>query len=200
MSEPYEIIVAPYDVYVAPTGTPFPAIDVAPAAPWVVLGTKGSLNQGEDGVTVTHEQNIEVYRPNGSTGPIKASRTEEGLMIAISLWDVSLEQYQHALNSNQIAQTPAAAGVAGSRAMGLSRGVDVTLRSLLIRGVSPYGDGFNMQYEVPFAFEGGSPEVPFTKGSPATLALQWTALVDPAASSPDERFGRLIAQDAAALP
>jgi hypothetical protein len=61
-------------------------------------------------------------------------------------------------------------------------------------GVSPYGDGWNLQYEVPIAFQTGEPEVIYRKDEPAGLALEWTAIIDPSAVSADERFGRLVAQ------
>jgi len=72
--------------------------------------------------------------------------------------------------------------------------------ALLVRGnVSGYGDGFKSQYEIPVCFQSGSPEPVYTKGEPAGLALEFTALEDPAAATPDMRFGRLVMQHQAAL-
>ena len=50
------------------------------------------------------------------------------------------------------------------------------------------------------AFEGFhaavSFELAFTKGDPAGVVMEFTALVDPNASSADEKFGRYVAQTA----
>jgi len=148
--------------------------------------------------TVTHEQNIETYIPNGATGPIKASRTEERLQLALTLWDITLEQYQLALNGNTVTTVAAGSGAPGYKWIGMSRNSDGQLIALMLKGVSPYDDSMSMQYQVPFAYHMGSPEVAYQKGVPAGLALEFGVLVDPAAATPAERFGRIVAQDAAA--
>lgn len=200
MPAPFEIIAAPFTLYVAPTGTAFPAIDAAPGVAWTKVGTSGDLNYTEDGVTVQHSQSVELWRALGSTGARKAFRTEEGLTISLTLADLSLEQYQLALNGNAITDTAAALNTAGVRKIGLSRGREVKQYALLVRGgESPYGEDFALQYEVPVAVESGEPEVVARKGEPAALALTFQALEDPNAASATERFGRLLAQDAIAL-
>src|SRR3546814_5012065 len=52
---------------------------------------------------------------------------------------------------------------------------------------------------VPRCYQSGSASPVFNKGVPAGIALQWAALEDLDATSDDERFGRLVAQTAAAL-
>lgn len=199
---PYEIVAAPFWAYVAPVGTAFPDIDEDPSVSWTLIGTSGPLNYDESGVSVKASQKTDVWRALGSTGPRKAFRTEEELKISLKLADVSLEQYSQALNGNTVSTVAAAGPAAGYKSIGLSRGLEVRQYALLIRGndVSPYGTGttedWNMQYEVPRAFQSGDPDVVYTKGKPAELALEWTALEDTAATSDDERFGRLIAQNA----
>lgn len=192
--EPYEIIGAPLTLWLAPVGTAFPLIDAAPAAEWIKVGTSGDLNYSDDGVTVTHNQTFSQARPAGSIGPRKAWRTEENLMIALTLWDLTLEQYATALNNATVATTAAAAGTAGYKKIGLSQGEDVAFLALLARGVSPYGDGFNAQYEVPRCYQSGNPNPVFKKGVPAGLALEFTAFEDATAATAAERFGRLVAQ------
>ena len=197
--QPFEIIAAPFKVYVAPVGESFHAIDAdPPGGNWTLLGTSGDLNYSDDGVTITHEQTIEQFRPLGSTGAIKASRTEESLMIGLTLWDVSLEQYRRALNDNAVSQTAAGSGTAGFREVNLYRGRSVATMALLVRGPSPYDEAFRMQYEVPRVFENASPEVVYQKGEPAAIELEFAALIDLNAASEAERFGRIVAQDAAA--
>jgi hypothetical protein len=81
----------------------------------------------------------------------------------------------------------------------MSRGFSVATVALLVRGPSPYGDLMNLQFEVPRAAQTGNPQVVMKKDAPAGLALEWTALVDPNASSVAERFGRIVAQHQLAL-
>ncbi|HMJ88144.1 MAG TPA: hypothetical protein VK504_33435 [Vicinamibacterales bacterium] len=198
-TQPFEIIAAPFTVWFAPIGTAFPLIDAVPAATWKKVGSSGDLNYLDEGVTVSHAQSMEFFRALGDSGSRKVFRTEEDLKIRLVLADVSLEQYSHAINSNAVTTTPASTGVAGVKKLGLSRGASVATVALLVRGPSPYGDGWTLQYEVPLAAQSGNPEPVYMKSSPAALALEWTALVDPNAVSVLERFGRLLAQSAAPL-
>lgn len=197
---PYEILAAPFTAWWAPVGTAFPLIGAAPAVDWIKIGTSGDRSETEEGVTVAHSQEINLVRTAGATGPVKAFRTQEGLVISFALLDVTLEQYKLALNSNAIGTTAAGVGTAGFKALKLYQGLEVEAMALLLRGeASAYGDGYRSQYEVPVCFQSGSPEPVFTKGDPASLALEFTALEDPNAASPDLRFGRLVMQNAAAL-
>jgi len=198
-SLPYEIIAAPFKVYFAPVGTAFPLIDAAPAAAWKLVGSSGDLNYLDEGVKVSHSQTMSLFRALGDAGSRKAFRTEEDLLIALSLADLTLEQYAHALNSNAVTTVAAGSGTAGYKKIGLSRGFSVATVALLVRGPSPYGDGWTLQFQVPRAAQTGNPEPVMRKGEPAALALEWTALVDPNAATEFERFGNIIAQHAAAL-
>ena len=195
MSKPFEIVAAPFTVYWAPVGEPFPLVDAAPAGNWAKIGTAGDRNYSDEGVTVAHEQTIEQFRSLGSTGPVKVSRTEESVIVRFTLWDMLLEQYRLALDNNTVATTAAGGGNAGFKEIDVYRGIDVQTIALLVRGdVSPEGDGFKTQYEFPVCFQSGSPEPVFAKGAPAGLALEFTALEDPNAASADKRFGRLVEQ------
>ncbi|MEZ5790506.1 MAG: hypothetical protein R3D34_06855 [Nitratireductor sp.] len=198
--EPYEIIAAPFTVWLAPVGEAFPAIDATPGGNWEKLGTSGDQDYNEEGITVSHSQTIEKFRGLGSTGPRKGFRTAEELMLRLTLHDISLEQYSQAINGNAVATTAAGSGTAGFKAMQLYMGLTVTRFALLARGnASAYGAGFNSQYQVPVCFQSGSPEPVFNKGAPAGLALEFTALEDPDAASAAARFGKLIMQHQAPL-
>jgi len=199
MPAPFEIIAAPFTLYYAPLGEAFPALDAVPAGNWVQIGTSGDLSYDPEGVTINHSQSVNAVRPLGATGAVKAFRTEEDLTIAATLWDVTLEQYRLAVNSNAVATTAPGVGTQGFKALKLYQGDQVATMALLVRGVSPYGDGLAGQYEVPYCYMSGSPEVQYRKGEPAGLALEFSALVDPNAASEDDRFGRLIFGNAAAL-
>lgn len=194
-STPYEIIAAPFTVWYAPEGTAFPDVEIAPPNPWAKIGTSGDLNYTDEGVTIAHSQEMELFRSLGDAGSRKAFRTEEDLMIRLVMTDLTLENYAHALNSNSVTTVPAASN-AGYKWVGLSRGFAVATVALLVRGPSPYGANWTMQFEVPRAAQTGNPEPVMRKGEPAGLALEWTALVDPNALTEFERFGRILAQHA----
>lgn len=196
-TDPLEVIAAPFRVYAAPVGTAFPDVTDPEDDPsfdaWTLIGSSGDLNYDRGtGVVVEHKQSITPWRSVGDAGSRKVFRTEEDLTIKLKLVDLTLEQYARALNSNSVDSA-----AVGSRKVGLSRGFPVATHALLIRSsVSPYGDGLNMQYEIPVAAQTGSPSVTLSKpGEPAGLDLEWMALVDPNATDETERFGRLVAAD-----
>lgn len=191
--EPSSIVIGgPEVVYRAPVGTAFPALtddDAAIlAAGWVKLGVNGNKSYGEDGVTVRHPQSVNRIRPAGSTGPIKAARTEEDLEVEWTLWDLTLEAYSAALSQQAVTDA------GGSRAMGLYRGFAIPESAWLIRGTSPYDDTLKAQYELPRGYTEGAPEIVYLKGTPAGLQFLVVALVDPDADEGEE-FGVIRAED-----
>ncbi|WP_432769809.1 MAG: hypothetical protein HEQ22_03415 [Sphingopyxis sp.] len=200
MMEPYEIVSGPLTLFLAPVGTAFPAIGAEPAGDWVLVGTSGDKNYSDDGVSVQHSQSINKVRPAGSVGARKALRTEEDMMVTVTLWDATLEQYATALSGTAPATTAAGAGTAGFKKIGLSRGEEVKQYALLARGASAYDANMAAQYEVPRCYQAASPNVLYNKGVPAGIELNFDALEDLDAASDDELFGRLIMQHQAPLP
>lgn len=197
-SAPHEVIAAPFTVWWAPVGTPFPALHVTPPEAWVKLGSSGPLNYDRsNGVTVSHRQSTTPWRSAGDTGVRKNFRTEEDQVVRLTLVDMTLEQYRVALNNNEVTGTAEALPALGQKKIGLSRGSDITSMALLIRGdVSPYQEEGISQYEIPLAQEIGSPEVALSKpGEPAALNLEFMSIVDVTAAEASERFGRLVMQD-----
>lgn len=194
--QPYEIIVSPFQVYLAPVGEAFPEVDDAPAGNWVLLGTNGKDNYAEDGVTVSHEQTLSVIRTLGTTGGIKVIRTEESLSISLVLFDISAEHYAEVLNGVTLDDVAAAALTPGHRDITLRQGPDVAIFALLCKGVSPYGDSWAAQYAVPIVYQGANPAPIYSKGDAAGLAISFMALEDQTAATRAERFGKLVSQDA----
>lgn len=194
MGAPHEIVAAPLTVYVAALGTAFPDVDEAPVAAWLKLGTSGDKNYSEDGVTVTHEQTIEVFRPAGGTAARKAFRTEEGLLIEFTLVDISAAQYAKVLNNATVTQTAAGAGTPGTDKFDLLQGLDVAAFALLARGKSPADNALSAQYQVPKVYQAASPAPAYVKGTPAGLAIQFAALDDSV-----DAFGELVIQTAVAI-
>jgi hypothetical protein len=179
MAEPFEIIAAPLELYAAPIDTAFPAIDEAPAVGWIKVAASGKLNYSDDGVSVTHGQEISAFTPAGATVPRKVWRTSESLTIAVDIADVTAEAYALALNKATITTVAATALVAGEKSIPLFQGDQVATFALLARGLSPYDEEMFAQYEVPIVYQGAdSIEVTYNKGEPALLTLEFTALSD----------------------
>ena len=197
MPAPFEIIAAPFIVYHAPVGEAFPKINITPAGNWSQIGTGGDLNYTEDGVIVVPSQTVETFTPVGSTAPVKAFRTSEGMKIRFTVADLTLEEWTTILNSNSVTDTAAGSGDAGFRDVDLFMGADVTRFAILARGIfSPYGAGWNCQFQIPVMYQSadGSEQV-FQKGVPVGLGFEFTALGDPDAATPSDRFGKIMFQD-----
>jgi hypothetical protein len=195
MPAPFELIAGPLTLWLAPVGTAFPVINVGPAAPWVRIGTNGDANYDDDGMTISNTVKQEIYRPAGRTGPTKAFTTEEDFMIGLKLNDLTLEQYSYAVNKAAVVTVAAAAGVPGTKTLGLTQGADVVEYALLARiTASPYADGMNLQFMVPRVFQSGNIKQVWKKGKPVALDLEFTALENLAATAPQFRFGSYQAQ------
>lgn len=177
MTTPYEIVAGAVDAYLAVVGTAFTAVDAAtPAGDWVKLGTAGSKDISEDGVLIRSEQTVQRIRTLGTTGPRKAYRDTEDLVIELTLMDSTIETYQAALN--QLAITTVA-GPPAEKTIQLLQGTAVALRALMIRGVlSPYADTANyLQWDIPIVYQEGNPETIYRKGEPVGLKLTFIGLV-----------------------
>lgn len=198
-SAPYEIIAGPATLYVAPAGTARPDIAthplLAPTDPWVVIGTNGDLNYDEQGVRLASPQEVVKWKALGDTGSRKAFRVSEDFMVGLKVVDLKLDVWKLALNQNTITDTPAGAE-AGHQKIGLSRGPGVASIAILIRFPSPYGADLWAQIWMPRAINEAAVETLFQKGTPAGLDLEFSSMVWEDASSEEERFGVLEAQDA----
>ena len=167
---PYQIIAGVCDVYFAPVGEPFPAVDAAPAGNWLPLG------HTDGGITVRHAQTIVPLRTDQVTAAVKAVRSEEDLEISFAVAELTADNY--ALVLNQVASTPIADGGATGKVVNMYRGgFGVETLSLLVRGehLSPEGD-FNLQYEVPSCYQSEAPEAGFTKDEKAMLQCTFLAI------------------------
>lgn len=190
---PFEIIAAPFTIYLAATGTAFPDVSQTPSGSWVVLGTNGNLNYADSGIKVTHNQTIVEFTPVGSTGPTKAFRTEEGLSFSMELVDVSATHYSKILNGVSVTTQASGGGNSGYSQFELYQDYTVQQFACLLRssGDSAGGTGFNTQYQLPRMYQSANPEPVWKKGDPATLAIEWTALRDSSL-----KFGKYVSQTA----
>ena len=189
-------IASPFEIWIADTKTPFPKLNEMPSSDWARVGTAGAGNYDESGITIAQAVTYLEARPDGTTGPVLASRTSEDLMITINMWDVSLEQYRHAVNFAEITTIAPSNSVIGTRQISLRQGNIVREKALLVRGPSPYMLDGVMQYQIPRVYEESSNETNFSKGAWAGLSLTFKALEDPDAADEASRFGTLIAQHA----
>ena len=197
-STPYEIIAAPFTAWFAVVGSTFPAVDANPAAPWTLLGSSGDLSYSDEGVTIEIPQKIDLFRALGEASARKAFRVEEDCKVSLTLADMTLEQFAHAVNRNSITTVAAGVGVAGTKTIGLSRGFSVDTVALLLRGPSPYGDNMTWQLEIARAAQTGNPKMSVSRNKVAMLALEWTSLVDTSAANASHRIGKIKAQTAPA--
>jgi hypothetical protein len=74
-------VAAPFTLWLAPVGTPFPQLHEEPAGPWTRAGTSGA----EGAVSVAHVQSVERWGEY-ATSKGKA-QTEEDLRIRLTLAD-----------------------------------------------------------------------------------------------------------------
>lgn len=184
-----EVIGTPYDAWLGPVGTAAPDVDalVADIDPaWVNLGTNGINNQGSDGVTVNLGRTTQEFTPAGGTLPVKAWTTDEKITVALSLVDLTVEQFAAIMDDAAVTSQSAASGHAGAKSFSLIRGVNVHYYALLVRGLSPYDDGtgLNAQYVFSRVYQSGSQAPKYLKGTPAELALEFTICGDVLGNDP----------------
>jgi hypothetical protein len=192
MGVPLEVVAGPLTLYEAPVGEAFPAVNAAPGGNWDLIGTSGSDNYHDDGASIVSNQTVNAWRGEGASGVVKLFRTEEDLIIRVSLADMTLEEVARAFEGNTVA---AAGGPPAIKTLGLYRGPgEVAQVALLVRGDSPYSAGDLMQFEVPVCANIGSFSLDFKKGSPAGLLLEYQAIIDPSAASAPFSYGQLVAQ------
>ena len=192
-NEPYEILVSPYAVwlntmYTSAGADDFPDVETNPAGSWILMGSSGTRNIAEGGVTVEHAQEFAEIRTEGHYGPVKLVRTSESQKVRFTLLDLVPSQFTHAL-----AGDIKTANSATLESIPLSRGENVREVKLLIRGASPLADGKKAQFEIPRAVQTGNPSLVFQKSAPVGLEFEFTCLDDTTSSTTGRRFGRFIA-------
>lgn len=189
-----ELINGPLEVWWAPVGTVFPAVDTDPSPTFTLIGSSGPNNYTEDGVVLVFDKTFEVFRGLGNTYALKSFLTETDAFVRFSLADMSLEQLRLAFNNNAIGQD---AGPPSISTLDLNVSSELTELALLVRGQgkSPEFEGVNMQFELNRVVDTGSHEITFVKGDAAAVNLDFRVLLDTSGGFPGV-VGRLVAQDA----
>ena len=177
--QPFEVIVAPYTLYIAPgplAYSAFPNLDTTPVAPWTTVGTAGNKSYMNTGITVSQPQTIGTFVGAGSTAIRKAWRQTEEITIAFTLVDLSPAQYALQINNNAVSSTVATGGAPGDQHFEVFRGAGINAFALLLRGVSPINEAYSAQYEVPYAYNAGNAAPVLSNQGPAGLAVEWHAV------------------------
>lgn len=185
-----ELVTAPLELYWAPSGTAFPAVNADPtAASFTLIGTGGSLNYSEDGISLSWETTTEDVNVLGDIDPVCVVVTGRDMRVSVTMLDHSLDQLRLAFNNNATAQDP---GPPSVTTLSLDTGSDLTQLALLVRGEgkSPEFAGGNFQWEFDPVVEVAAKELTYVKGQPAGVALEFRVLAGPSS------VRRLVAQDA----
>lgn len=190
-----DLYVGPADVYAAPVGTAFPALDAAPGASWVLLGTQGSRNISEDGVIVRRNVDTSLIMALGTTMPRKAAVTSAGVEVEFTIMDQTAEQLAFAFGAlpEDVVSVGAGAGTIGYDTLDIPTAPVPVERAILVRWTDPTSGP--CQFEIKRAIQMGSAEMTFSKEDALSATHLWTTL-EPA-SGAAVTFRQ---QTAAALP
>ena len=177
MTTPFELVVGPLEVFTGPVNEARTDLEDAPAGNWILLGTNGDQNYGEDGVQIDPQQTIEEWFSLGSTAPQQAFRTQERVEITLTLFDLTAEHLAKAWNDASVTDTPPGSGTAGVRDFNLLRGSSVTEHALLLRfPVSPYIVSARMQLWLPRVYVMSMGALTAEKGTPVGTEVVFAAL------------------------
>lgn len=176
MAAPNEIIVGPAEIYVAPVGTSFPAVNAAPAAPWMLVGTAGSRNYAESGVVLRRPVTINQIRMLGSTAPRKQVISETSFEIEFNVADLSPEMMM--LGYGGLPQDVATAGAQQKIILPTDPVPNAFAVLVRVEGQSPLLDGGNCQWEIYNAIQAGTGEGTFSKTEAFAQGHMWQAFED----------------------
>lgn len=185
-----EIVNGPLELYWAPVAEPFPDVDAAPDGNWALIGSSGSVNYHEDGVTLAFDKSFEVFRGLGNTYPLKTFITETDAFARVRMVDLTLEQFRLAFNNNAVTVD---VGPPEIETVDLDVGSTIVEMALLVRGASksPQFETGNLQFELNRVVNTGSHEMTFSKGEPAGVDLEFRIMLDS-----NDAVGRVVVQTA----
>ncbi len=185
---PFSIVVGVAEVWIAPVGESFPAVDATPSGNWISLGSTN-----DDGVAVTHQRETEIHFKGNSVLPQKASLSETQERISMAFVELSVERYSKLLDDASVSTVAAGSGTAGYKLFNLAP--DLNQYALLIRGPSPVMNAY-AQYEYARVSPIGDRELQYQKVDKTELPVEFAAFED---TSNPGRFGQYRAQTATAL-
>ncbi len=180
-AENIEVLVEPYEPWIAPVGTSFLACSATAEeleeGGWVRVGKQPSdLNMAEAGATVTMSQTTATFTPAGSPRPRKVWRTEHVWQCAFEIADMTPKTLGQLMNG------AVPKNVGGKESVALAMPFTMEIYSLILRGPSPLHEGTLLtgakaQFQVTSCYQTANPAPKFAaKGGPAFLAVQFTAV------------------------
>ena len=187
--EPFAQITGTAKIYIAPKGEAPPAINAgAPGGNWVYLG------ETDEEQSIEYAGELTFFRVNERTGPTKAIRPEEDVIVSAILVETTLENYAYVLgNINSVTTS----GSPDQKRLANKRGACPTEYALLMWGQtdSPYGlyPAFNY---LPRCVSAAEPAITRAKDGRAALEAMFQALEDPNQAAGDE-LGWAVAQTGA---
>ncbi len=168
--ESQEVVVEPFEAYVAPVGTAFPSCSATPAGEWKLVGAHGDMNYSEAGATVTMSQTLATFTPAGSPRPRKVWRTEHVWQVAFEVADMTPETLALLMNNATVTGS-------GEKKVNLKMGFQIHCFALILKGPSPLNEGKYSQFQVATAYQAANPAPKFAaKGGPAYLAVEFIAV------------------------
>lgn len=193
MPAPYEVLAGPFTIYIAAVGTAFTDVTVSsPSGSWTKLGTTGTDNYDDSGVTVSLTPTYKDFTPAGSTAPTKVWRVTEAIEVSFNLVDMSMAQFAKLMNGVTQTDTSATASFGAQSSSPLLMGTGVSLFALMARALSPTSDALASQFQLPIVYQAGQPKIVGKLGDPMKLEAKWTAL-----KSTSLGFGKYIVQTSA---
>lgn len=174
MAAPEEVVAGSSTIYVADVGTAFPKIDDAVAdfaVDWASLGTEGSLNYGDTGVTLALGETTSPFTPAGSIRPTKYWRTGQTVQFSVNLVDTSAAAFAKVMGDAAVTTVAPGTGTAGEDSFSLALDTAMTPLAVLVRGPSPHDNTMNQQFEFSTAYVSVSGNAVWKNGTPVSLPV-----------------------------
>jgi hypothetical protein len=165
-----EIVVGPAEVYIAEPGTAFPAPDAAPGVGWTLVGSGGSLNYGEAGITLRRNITNNPIRVLGSTVPRKNVISEMTFEVEFPVMDLSPEELAVAYGVDPADVT--------AGAFDLNTSPIPLQRALLVRADRTAQGGLVHQWNCYAADQVGGGEGTFSKTAGFATPHVWSCIED----------------------
>jgi hypothetical protein len=189
-TDPYDIVVGPGQIWLAPVGTAFPLVDATPAAAWTSLG------ETEGGTQITAGRDTKKITTDQTFAPKKTIIIGRSLTIKSTLAQMTLEHMSKILDDSAVTTVAAGSGTAGYKYMDLKADATIPQYALLMRAPTPYASTGYLQWELPSVQPGGESEQSYVKDEKTMLPVTFETNEDPARSG---YFGQIKAYTAAAL-
>jgi hypothetical protein len=186
-SAPYDIFVGSADVWVAPVGTAFPAIDAEPGSPWVLVGTRGAKQYSDSGLTIRSNITTNAIRSLGSILTIKNVRSDADFQVEFVVMDTTPDQLAISFGTDPSTiddNTDDESFAVNFSPIPLQRAV------LVRTGQSPFGAGANSQLEIAAADQLGSAEGAFSKTEGLGFQHLWSAVEPQTGDAVTWRMGK----------